>query len=646
MARKSMSVLDVYAWVSLWRDKLEGARLDNVYRPSGVEGLLLKFKWAGGQALIVAEPGVRIHLTSRLTPSHEVVPKGVVAVARRHLRGRRLQELRQVGFDKIVELVFSEGYRMLVELLPRGVIAVVSPEGKILATTSTLTAKDRVVRPGVEYKLPPWRGENPFTYTPEKLAEESSRGKDLVRGLVVGAKVPGEAAEEAIYRCGLDLSIKPSEAGLEAFRCIAAKLREILDEASRGRGYVAFKGGEPVEADPFKPTRFSVVREYDSLDQAMDDYFHAVRGRAEGVEDPEVAKLRRSMEEAKARAESYRKEAERLRKLAEVVAARYQEVDEALRRAWRGVVWGPVREVKGKWALLEINGEIVRAERGEDAGRLILRLYREAGEMEAKARRAEEAWREAEEKLKAALIRSVARRVAAAARSRRRFWFERYHWTITSNGLLVIGGRDASQNESVVKRYLTVNDIFMHADIHGAPAVVLKVRGKAPGPEDLRDAAVIAAAYSKAWKAGAGSVSVYWVRGDQVSFTPPSGEYLAKGAIMVYGKRNYIHGVEVALWLGLALLEEAPMVIVGGESFVSRYSLAYVKLVPGDLPQSNSEAVKEALARVLDEERKPLAMGLPEEEVSFRLPGKYRILWARRGRAGSVEEVLQSWSSL
>ena len=38
--------------------------------------------------------------------------------------------------------------------------------------------------------------------------------------------------------------------------------------------------------------------------------------------------------------------------------------------------------------------------------------------------------------------------------SRKAFWFEKFYWFITSENFLVISGRDAQQNEVLVKKYL------------------------------------------------------------------------------------------------------------------------------------------------------------------------------------------------
>ena len=53
-------------------------------------------------------------------------------------------------------------------------------------------------------------------------------------------------------------------------------------------------------------------------------------------------------------------------------------------------------------------------------------------------------------------------------------WFEKFNWFYTSDGLLVIAGRDAHQNEMLNSKHFDDNDLFFHANIFGAPVTILK----------------------------------------------------------------------------------------------------------------------------------------------------------------------------
>lgn len=49
--------------------------------------------------------------------------------------------------------------------------------------------------------------------------------------------------------------------------------------------------------------------------------------------------------------------------------------------------------------------------------------------------------------------------VAAITHIRKVHWFEKFNWFISSENYLVISGRDAQQNELIVKRYMSKDDL-------------------------------------------------------------------------------------------------------------------------------------------------------------------------------------------
>lgn len=65
--------------------------------------------------------------------------------------------------------------------------------------------------------------------------------------------------------------------------------------------------------------------------------------------------------------------------------------------------------------------------------------------------------------------------------TRKLFWFEKFYWFISSEGILVISGRDSHQNELLVKRYMKPGDLYMHSDYGGAASTVIKINSKEVG---------------------------------------------------------------------------------------------------------------------------------------------------------------------
>jgi hypothetical protein len=116
---------------------------------------------------------------------------------------------------------------------------------------------------------------------------------------------------------------------------------------------------------------------------------------------------------------------------------------------------------------------------------------------------------------------------------------------------------------------------------------------------------------------------------------------------MVYGRRNYLAHIPVAIWLGVALVEGVPLAIVGSEEVVLRYSLAYLRLEPGDVSVEEAPAiVKDELSRLLPGDQRVAAMALLDEEIQLRLPGRCRIVGRGRGegKGDELSGLLESWS--
>lgn len=125
-------------------------------------------------------------------------------------------------------------------------------------------------------------------------------------------------------------------------------------------------------------------------------------------------------------------------------------------------------------------------------------------------------------------------------KARKRYWFENFHWFISSDGYLVVAGRDAEQNDMLVKRYMKNNDIYVHADLHGASTVIIKNEFSKPvPPKTLTEAGTMAVCYSSAWDAKI-AITSWWVYPNQVSKSAPTGEYLTTGAFIIRGKKNYL----------------------------------------------------------------------------------------------------------
>ncbi|WP_123620809.1 ribosome rescue protein RqcH [Halorubrum sp. CSM-61] len=173
-------------------------------------------------------------------------------------------------------------------------------------------------------------------------------------------------------------------------------------------------------------------------------------------------------------------------------------------------------------------------------------------------------------------------------------WYDRFRWFHTSTGYLVIGGRNADQNEELVKKYMGKHDRFFHTQAHGGPVTLLKAAGPSESAdpvdfseETLREAAQFAVSYSSDWKDGRGAGDAYMVEPDQVSKTPESGEYIEKGSFVIRGDRTYFEDVPCRVAVGVQC-EPVTRAIGGPPSAIVDRAATSVTLEPGMYAQNDA----------------------------------------------------------
>jgi predicted ribosome quality control (RQC) complex YloA/Tae2 family protein len=165
------------------------------------------------------------------------------------------------------------------------------------------------------------------------------------------------------------------------------------------------------------------------------------------------------------------------------------------------------------------------------------------------------ALKSAERKIAADLKKGLNQEKEVLRPVRKAFWFEKFHYFISSDGYLVLGGKDAQQNEILYRRYLRKGDIYVHADINGASSVIIKNNPSTPDapipPSTLSQAGTLVVATSSAWDSKA-MMAAWWVNADQVSKKAATGEFLTPGNFTISGKKNFLPPAQMLL--GFAIM--------------------------------------------------------------------------------------------
>ncbi|OAP54824.1 translation factor [Fonsecaea erecta] len=167
------------------------------------------------------------------------------------------------------------------------------------------------------------------------------------------------------------------------------------------------------------------------------------------------------------------------------------------------------------------------------------------------------ALKSAEQKIDADLKKGLKQEKAVLRPARKQFWFEKFLYFISSDGYLVIGGKDAQQNELLYRRYLKKGDVYVHADLQGASSVIVKNNPRTPDapipPSTLSQAGTLTVCTSSAWDSKA-LMGAWWVNADQVSKTAPTGEYLTTGGFIIRGHKNQLAPSQLLLGFGVLWL--------------------------------------------------------------------------------------------
>jgi hypothetical protein len=209
-----------------------------------------------------------------------------------------------------------------------------------------------------------------------------------------------------------------------------------------------------------------------------------------------------------------------------------------------------------------------------------------------------------------------------------------------SGGHLIIGGKDAKGNDLVVRKHLSSNDLYFHADLHGAPSCSLKLKdGLAPnqnpseaipkgvaslqlvqnlaeGIEDARElpesmhseAAQIAVCWSRAWGSGGAAATAFHARPSQVSKTTETGESLGRGSFVVRGQRVWHRDLPLELAIGMAVVNGIPMPVSGTPAAISENFERWGKVIPG---REKKESVANRISK---------ATGLTQDDLLSCLP--------------------------
>ena len=592
------------------------------------------------------------------------------SVAQKELERSKLELIEQIGSERIVSLKFRHPdgkVRIVVgEFFGDGNLIICNENMQIIAILNPIHVRHRTLSVGLRYVYPPARGVDVFNITLDQMLSlrDGAKNLDVLRWIGRNISMPKKFVEEVINRAGIEVDKHAAQLSDDEVSKIYNTIKNIINEVSTGgknhEPIVILLDDKPQEALPIitqeaaaaskliKKNSIKKVASYmDAVDEVLSNEIMDIGRNSRTVElDRQIAVLEHDFEELNKAKETVLQKAAAIRKLAgELMALSYRGSD-VIADLLAANSASLVTEKGIQY--IEVAGEQVKMQ--PSLAKASSMLFARAKEME----RGNASIEEARGKILAQIgkLRSetaaIHRKVIVKEQISRE-WYERYRWFITTDGLLVIGGRDASSNSALIRKHLTEHDIVFHAEVHGSPFFIIKNAAAFAADQEgtinssLHEVAQATISFSRAWKDGLSSADAYWVMAEQVKKGAPTGQFLPKGSFVIEGKRNYIKGVELRLAIGIMQLNNRETLLCGPEEAVKKRSIFYTVLLQGGVdPMNAAKKVKSEFVKIAGENTK-IAESIKHvslDEFVRALPtGQSRLSFTARGQQQQLQEA-------
>jgi len=644
---RQLASFDIYMIVSDLQELL-GSYIDKTYQLTRDELLIrVNNRKIKQKEFIFVKNGELICTTQKKfeTP---LKPTTFSMTLRKYILNGRITAITQYEFDRIINLKISkkEGeYTLIIEFFSDGNIILVNPDGKIILPLINKNWAHRTIRSGSAYMPPPIQI-NPFNLSQDKFTDLLKKSEvDLVRTLAANINLSGTYAEEICKRSGIERNTKIDRLTEYDIKKVFIELSNFLElfKNKEFQPVLVKKDGKPIDVLPFEFKSYENVdferigrftknlQEFISIDKKT-------KKQEESNAEKKLGKLNRQLLQQKEAVDKLGEKIKQKKTEGELIYLNFKKCEALLDE-----ITEVLNHKNKKDKIEKINEQELVKEFDPLSNMLVVYLPNTKGNVsevkldfrKSVAENAEKAYNNSKkyrkklagaqdsiEKTKG-LIESVKKEIVEEKEKKEKaekgitFWFESFRWFISSDGNIIVGGKDIKSNDKVVKKYLKDGDRYAHADIQGASSCIVKRKDidnkNIPISEKtLEETCIFSACHSKAWKQFT-EAQAYWVLPEQVSKTPQSGEFVPKGAFIIRGKRNY-HRCKLEFAVGEIMVNETRKIMGGPVEAVKKRADKYIVLIPGDIKKN---VIAHKLARAFDAPVDQVDRVLPAGDVSI-----------------------------
>jgi len=539
----------------------------------------------------------------------------------REIERAKINSISQPGSERIYFLQFvgrDDKVRILVvEIFGKGNFILCDETMKIIWILNSIEVRHRTLKTGLQYTLPPNRGEDVLQISLESISKnlrQVPENTEVVKWLGKSTSLPRKYVEEIISESGIDRKLV-DQLSNEDIEIIYQKTKEltnrVLDEKNHEPSVTVDGSGVAIDASPISISKEANSREVetfmDAIDQVLSNEILSI-GRSLKTEqtDRKIQELEHDLaEQDKAKmnvllkSKSLRNIAHDLMKLSSFGIAdmndksvkSFLEKNDSRIFQENGITYVDLLNERIKLESSIPKFSSLLFSRAKELERGATNIDKASDELKSRIEKLQGQTQKIHEKIQFSTLES-------------KQWYERYRWFLTTDGKLVIGGRDASSNSAVIRKHMTENDIVFHAEIHGSPFFLVKDAKNRDNetPNYIDETAQATVSFSRAWKDGLSSGDAYWVFPNQVKKGAPTGQFLPKGSFVIEGKRNFCRGIELKLSVGLVKIENRYTIVSGPINAIRKRSLVCASLLPGGSdPMNLAKKLKSEFVRVISE---------------------------------------------
>ncbi|MFO8019305.1 MAG: ribosome rescue protein RqcH [Promethearchaeia archaeon] len=674
-----ISNFDVFALAKELNEFLANGIIDNIYQVEDI--LIIRINTVNGNKDLIVKKDSRINITEYEYPIPSY-PSQFVQSIRKKINNRKILEITQYKLDRIIVIKLSnygnEPWKFVIELFGKGNFILLNEENIVKIAKNYKKFRNREILANKEYQFPKSYGKDFLKLDLEEFRElfEENDG-EIVRIMARRINIAGVYSEEMCFRAGIKKITLAENLTEDQTKNLYKSLKDLRNQLLFGKikaNIVFDDEGEPKIVLPFELEKFKKNQKeyFDTFNEAVDVFFSKLDSKS--LKKPTDNKLKKKIQTQKKILKNQREYINELKedkkdyyKHGDFIYAHFNSlqnllnvISEARKKEYdwdeieRKMEFAKQENMEGaqyfkklipakKQVVIEINGDEVYLSLNKSIGENASMIYSRGKKSAQKLEGTKNAIKKTEQKIRKLQKKEELEKdeVDFLVKKPEKKWFEKYHSFFSSEGFLVVGGRDASSNEAIYRKYIEKNDLVFHTDFPGSPLAVVKNPEDQKIPEQtVKETAQFVASYSIAWKECWGYADVFYVTPDQVSKNPPSGEYLKKGSFMITGKKEFIRHVKTELEIGLKFVKIEnrptddvdvfyPKVICGPDSAIQKrsdISLTMKPLSNGMSKGKLAKKIKNQFFKQAEEEMKKWVEILSLDDIILEIPNGDSII--------------------